>query len=119
LPRNPSWERTRGVAIVLGLAMSFLAVPSSQAQSQAALSSQFSVDVELVVLPVTVREQSGFKIYEDRVLQSIRLFRHEDIPVIAGLLVNLSGSMHPKIAEAITASRASVWSSNPNEEDEK
>src|SRR5579863_58749 len=116
---------------MLALAMSFLVVSSAQAQSQAAASPngqapasfQFSVDVSLVVLPVTVRDRQGqhvsdlhendFKIYEDRVPQSIRLFRHEDIPVVAGLLVDHSGSMRPKIAEVIAGARAFVRSSNP------
>ena len=44
-----------------------------------------------------------------------RLFQHEDIPVIAGLLVDHSGSMRPKIAEVIAGARAFVRSSNPED----
>ena len=83
------------------------------------------MDVELVVLPITVRDRQGqhvsdlqegdFQVYEDRVLQRIRLFRHEDIPVVAGLLVDHSGSMAPKIAEVIAGARAFVRSSNPED----
>jgi Ca-activated chloride channel homolog len=122
LPRNLSRERTRGIAITLALAMSFLVVPGAPAQSQAAAAYQISVDVDLVVLPVAVRDRQGhlvsdldasdFKIYEDRVPQPIRLFRHEDVPVVAGLLVDHSGSMRPKIAEVIAGARAFVRSSN-------
>ena len=124
-PRNSRWERTRGVATMLALAMFAAIVPGSHAQSQPAAAYQISVDVDLVVLPVTVRDRQGrnvsdldesaFKIYEDRVPQSIRLFRHEDVPVVAGLLVDHSGSMQPKIAEVIAGARAFVRSSNPED----
>jgi len=110
---------------MLALAMFAAIVPGSHAQSQPAAAYQISVDVDLVVLPVTVRDRQGrnvsdldesdFKIYEDRVPQSIRLFRHEDVPVVAGLLVDHSGSMRPKIAEVIAGARAFVRSSNPND----
>src|SRR5579872_5261341 len=124
-PRNSRWERTRGVATILALAMFAAIVPASHAQSQSAAAYQISVDVDWVVLPVTVRDRQGrnvsdlhesdFKVYEDRVSQSIRLFRHEDVPVVAGLLVDHSGSMRPKIAEVIAGARAFVRSSNPND----
>src|SRR5438876_4665320 len=61
-----------------------------------------SVNVDLVVLPATVRDGKGrpvsdlreqdFEVYEDGVRQSIRLFRHEDIPVAVGLVLDHSGS---------------------------
>ena len=122
---NSRPERARGVATVLAVVIFAAIVPSSHAQSQPPAMYQISVDVDLVVLPVTVRDRQGrnvsdlresdFKVYEDGVLQSIRLFRHEDIPVIAGLLVDHSGSMRPNIAEVITAARAFVRSSNPED----
>ncbi len=129
MSRISSWDRTR-VATMLAIAMTFL-IPRGYAQSQAEAASnrqdpyQISVDVDLVVLPVTVRDRHGqhisdlhaddFKIYENRVPQPIRLFQHEDIPVIAGLLVDHSGSMEPKIAEVIAGARAFVKSSNPKD----
>jgi len=123
--RNSRWIRARGVALVLVLVMFAAIVPNSHAQSPPAAAYQISVDVNLVVLPVTVRDRQGrnvpdmresdFKVYEDRVLQSLRLFRHEDIPVIAGLLVDHSGSMRPKIGEVIAGARAFVQFSNPQD----
>jgi Ca-activated chloride channel homolog len=102
--------------------MTSLAVALAQAPSGAAAADRFSVDVNLVLLPVTVRDREGkavsglhesdFKVYEAGVLQSIRLFRHEDIAVVAGLLVDHSGSMRPKIADVILGARAFVRSSN-------
>ena len=68
---------------------------------------QISVNVNLVVLNPVVRDRKGqfasdlhegdFKVYEDGVRQSIKLFRHEDIPVTVGLVVDHSGSMKPKL----------------------
>ena len=87
---------------------------------------RISVDVDLVVLPASVRDRQGrpvgdlrendFKVYEDGVAQRIKLFRHEDIPVIAGLLIDHSGSMRPKLAEVTAATRAFVHSSNPDDQ---
>ncbi len=111
--------------MTLALVMFAAIAPSSHAQSQPAAAYQISVDVDLVVLPVVVRDRQGhlvsdlqeneFKLYEDRVPQAITLFRHEDIPVVAGLLVDHSGSMGPKIAEVISGARAFVRSSNPED----
>ncbi len=123
--------RAGGAVVARALGIIFLVIPGGHAQSQAAGASkapdpasyQISVDVDLVVLPVTVRDRHGqhvsdlqktdFKVHEDGVPQPIRLFQHEDIPVIAGLLVDHSGSMDPKIAEVIAGARAFVRSSNP------
>jgi len=126
----PSWGR--GLGVTIALAIILLIVPRGDAQFQARPGSSqdpepylISVDVDLVVLPVTVRDRQGqrvsdlheadFRVYEDRVPQRIRLFRHEDIPVIAGLLVDHSGSMAPKIAEVVAGAGAFVRSSNPED----
>src|SRR5690242_18671629 len=78
---------------------------------QAAHPYRLSVNVDLVVLNATVRDRKGhvasdlgeqnFEIYEDGVRQSIRLFRHEDIPVTVGLVVDHSGSMQRKLPDVI------------------
>jgi VWFA-related protein len=85
-----------------------------------------SVNVDLVALPVTVRDAKGravsdlrredFEVYDAGARQSIRLFRHEDIPVTVGLVIDHSGSMRPKMAEAIAAARTFVHASNPEDE---
>ena len=124
----------RGLGVTIALAIILLIVPAGYAQVQVAAtrngpdtgSYRFSVDVDLVVLPITVRDRQGqhvsdlhevdFKVYEDRVPQRIRLFQHEDLPVIAGLLVDHSGSMRPKMAEVVAGARAFVRSSNPEDQ---
>jgi Ca-activated chloride channel homolog len=87
---------------------------------------QISVNVDLVVLQATVHDKKGgfapnlkepdFQIYEDGAKQSIRLFRHEDIPVTVGLVVDHSGSMHPKLAHVVQAARTFVRASNPRDQ---
>jgi Ca-activated chloride channel family protein len=87
---------------------------------------QISVNVNLVVLNPTVRDRSGgfvsdlheqnFEVYEDGVRQSIKLFRHEDIPVTVGLVVDHSGSMKPKLDDVVTAVRTFVRFSRPDDQ---
>src|SRR5580698_2606643 len=87
---------------------------------------QISVDVNLVVLNPVVRDRKGqfasdlregdFQVYEDGVRQTIQLFRHEDIPVTVGLVVDHSGSMRPKLTDVITAARTFVQSSRPDDQ---
>ena len=96
------------------------APPASQAQDSE--SYRISVDVDLVVLQATVSDRQGgfvsnlreqdFEVYEDGVPQHIRLFRHEDVPVTVGLVVDHSGSMRPKLAEVTAAARTFVRVSN-------
>jgi len=93
---------------------------------QDAGSYRISVDLDMVVLPATVRDRQGrlvsdlrkqdFEVYEDGVPQRLRLFRHEDVPVAVGLVVDHSGSMQPKLAEVTAAARAFVQSSNPEDQ---
>lgn len=84
------------------------------------------VDVNMVVLHATVQNRKGvlvsglgqndFQVYEDGVLQQIKFFSHEDIPVTVGLVVDNSGSMMPKVHEVITAALAFAHSSNPQDQ---
>lgn len=67
---------------------------ASDARTQPPPEFEVSVDVNLVVLHATVRNskgqfasalrEQGFVVYEDGVRQSIRWFRHEDIPTTVG-----------------------------------
>ena len=57
-----------------------------------------------------------FRFYENGVKQSIRLFRHEDIPVTVGLVIDHSGSMRPKLTDVVAAARTFVRSSNPEDQ---
>lgn len=107
-----------------------LAVPAglAAAQAKAAETSQYtiSMNVDLVVLDIAVFDGQGryvrdlnrenFVVLEDGRPQSIALFRNEDIPIAAGVIVDSSGSMGPKRAETIAAALAFVRASNPDDD---
>jgi len=85
-----------------------------------------SVNVDVVVLHATTQDRHGnlvsglgktnFRIYEDGVLQTIKYFSHEDIPVTVGLVIDNSGSMGSKRADVIAAALAFARSSNPQDQ---
>ncbi|QMV17558.1 VWA domain-containing protein [Granulicella sp. 5B5] len=60
--------------------------------------------------------QSSFHVYEDGVPQTIIGFRHEDVPVSMGILIDSSGSMYDKRAAVDAASLDLVRLSNPQDE---
>ncbi len=79
--------------------------------------------VDLVVLPVTVTDKDGkfvsglkeknFRVYEDKVEQTLSVFKREDIPVTIGLVIDNSGSMRDKRPQVNEAALTLVKSSNP------
>jgi Ca-activated chloride channel homolog len=83
-------------------------------------------NVDLVVLRASVRDHKGtpisgltkenFQVYEDKALQQIESFSHEDIPVTVGLVIDNSGSMRPKHSDVIRAALAFARSSNPEDQ---
>lgn len=87
---------------------------------------RIAVNVDLVVLHATVRNAKGqfvsdlsagdFEIFENGVRQPIRLFRHEDVPITVGLVIDHSGSMRSKLPDVIAAARVFVRASNPNDQ---
>jgi VWFA-related protein len=60
--------------------------------------------------------QTAFQVYEDGVPQTIRSFRHEDLPVSLGILIDSSGSMYDKRPAVDAASLDLVKLSNPEDE---
>ena len=60
--------------------------------------------------------ESAFHVYEDGVLQTIAGFRHEDLPVSLGILIDSSGSMYDKRQAVDAASIDLVKLSNPQDE---
>jgi Ca-activated chloride channel family protein len=60
--------------------------------------------------------QDAFRVYEDGVLQNIVGFKHEDIPVSIGILIDNSGSMYDKTAAVGAAALDLVKLSNPQDE---
>ncbi len=60
--------------------------------------------------------KDAFHIYEDGVAQTITSFRHEDLPVSLGILIDSSGSMYDKRQAVDQASLDLVKLSNPQDE---
>ena len=119
---------TRVSAGLLALALPaiFTGQQAADISAEAPTDFRISVDLNLVDLAVTVSDHKGgfisglnqpdFDVYEDGVKQSIRLFRHDDIPVTVGLVIDHSGSMHNKIGDVITAARTFARVSNPEDQ---
>ena len=65
---------------------------------------------------VQTLDRDAFRVYEDGVPQTIASFRHEDLPVSLGILIDSSGSMYDKRAAVEEASLDLVKLSNPQDE---
>ena len=65
---------------------------------------------------VQTLDKDAFTVYEDGVPQTISSFRHEDLPVSLGILIDSSGSMYDKRAAVDKASLDFVKLSNPEDE---
>ena len=86
----------------------------------------FRKQVEEVVLHATVvddkqrivtsLDKGDFNVYEDGRPQAITSFRHEDIPVAMGIIIDNSGSMREKRQKVNAAALNLVRSSNPSDE---
>jgi VWFA-related protein len=123
------WSKMRGgkrPGRLIAIALLLLTNTTADAQPLTPEPYHVSVNVNLVLLNASVRDRKGttvsglreqdFEVYEDGVRQNIRLFRHEDIPVTVGLVVDHSGSMRSKMTDVIAAARTFVLSSRPEDE---
>jgi VWFA-related protein len=87
---------------------------------------RLNVDVNLVELPVSVIDKEGnvvegltqknFQVFENNTPQDITLFKHEDIPISLGLVIDSSGSMRNKKERVHSAALSFVRASNPDDE---
>src|ERR1700691_3297213 len=102
--------------------------PPSGQQQESQDNGTFVIrkDVDEVLLHATVVDdkqrivtdlgRSAFSVYEDGKPQTIISFRHEDIPVAMGILIDNSGSMREKRTKVNQAALNLVRSSNPQDE---
>jgi VWFA-related protein len=89
-------------------------------------SGSIKASVDLVVLHVTVTDEAGqfigdlkkgdFRVYENKVEQSVSVFSREDVPVSMGLVIDNSGSMREKREQVNSAAMTFVKTSNPQDE---
>jgi Ca-activated chloride channel family protein len=86
----------------------------------------FTAETRWVILPVSVSDKNGklitdlqqkaFKVFENGIEQPIKFFRHEDVPISLGIIVDNSGSMKEKRQKVEIASVDLVKASNPHDE---
>lgn len=84
------------------------------------------VDTNLVLIPVTVTDplnrfvtgldRADFRLYEDKVEQSISQFASDDAPLSIGLVFDASGSMGAKLAKSRQAAAQFFKTANPEDE---
>jgi Ca-activated chloride channel family protein len=89
-------------------------------------TSVMRVRVELVMVPVTVRDgmnrpvmglaKDNFLVYEDNAPQSIRYFSSEDAPISIGILLDVSGTMRNKIDATREALAEFFKNSHPDDD---
>jgi VWFA-related protein len=107
-------------------ASGFLFLAATLAAQVPGESPVISMDVNRVVLYVTVREgkarfvgdlaRQNFSVKEDGTPQEIISFSRDDVPVAVGLLVDNSQSMMNKSAEVVAAAKAFVRASNAGDD---
>jgi VWFA-related protein len=87
---------------------------------------KLNVNVDLTVVHVNVTDEKdhpignlikeNFRIFEDRTEQKITVFKHEDIPVSLGLVIDNSRSIEPRKQRLDAAALSFVRKGNPDDE---
>jgi Ca-activated chloride channel family protein len=86
----------------------------------------FNSEARLVPLSVTVQDKSGhlvtnlpqsaFQVFENGILQPLKIFKREDVEISLGLIIDSSGSMRNKREQVAVAALDLVKDSNPRDE---
>jgi VWFA-related protein len=123
-------------AITIGLASAWLSRAQVKTEPRPKLGvatepkkqppANLRVDLNLVLVPVTVcdpnnrpvtgLEKEHFKVFDDKIEQTITHFAMDDEPVTVGLVFDISGSMGPKLQKARMAAAAFFKTANPDDE---
>src|SRR5262249_60000836 len=87
---------------------------------------KLNVDVDLTELHVTVTDdkdrtianfaRQDFHVFEDQIEQTISLFKHEDVPLSLGLVIDNSRSIEPSKKRLDAAALSFVQRGNPDDE---
>ena len=113
---------------LLALALAYAQQRAPQGAQQADTGTVFHTDTRLVVCHTTVVDHAGhlvdhlpkdaFTVFENNVRQEIKVFKHEDVPVSMGLVIDSSGSMRNsnKRAGVEAAAMELIKESNPDDE---
>jgi VWFA-related protein len=106
----------------------FLAASCPLAGQESGQESVFklNIDVDLVEVHVSVTDaqdrpignlmKENFRLFEDRSEQDIAVFKHEDLPVSLGLVIDNSRSIEPRKQRLDAAALSFVRKSNPQDE---
>ncbi|MEJ2078312.1 MAG: VWA domain-containing protein [Acidobacteriota bacterium] len=104
----------------------FLLSGISFAQDQPQLPPRFTVEVPTVLVRVTVTdplnryvvglEKQHFKLYEDKVEQTISHFSNDKAPISVGIILDTSGSMGDNILSARTSVARFLDQGDPSDE---
>ena len=66
--------------------------------------------------PIGNLKKDNFRVFEDRTEQKISVFKHEDLPISLGLVIDNSRSMEPRKQRMDQATLSFVRKSNPQDE---
>jgi VWFA-related protein len=66
--------------------------------------------------PIGNLKKDNFRLFEDRTEQKISVFKHEDLPISLGLVIDNSRSMEPRKERMDAAALSFVRKSNPEDE---
>lgn len=117
------------IALLLTAALSMTLLsqaPPAQGEARRDGGFKFEVNVNLVQVHVSVLDKNGnavedlkqenFQLLEDNKVQNISLFRHEDVPLSIGMVIDNSGSMRNKKDKVHSAALSFVKESNPDDQ---
>jgi len=100
--------------------------PKAAADSGARITANLRVDTNLVLVPVSVcdpmnrpvtgLEKDHFKVFDNKVEQTVTHFAMDDEPLAVGLVFDTSGSMGPKLRRSRMAATAFFRTANPEDE---
>jgi len=124
--RRPTNRIFLGVTLAVAAAGALVFAQQKPKSGEQGDLAKLTADTRLVVCNTTVVDKSGhlvtdlsksnFTVLENGQQQQIRDFRHEDVPVSLGLVIDNSGSMRDKRAKVAAASLALVKDSNKDDE---
>src|SRR3989475_3902154 len=119
----------KSIFVLVVILFSFVLFAQERPQPQKKQNDKgytLSVETLEVQLPISVLDREGrpvngltkdnFLIFEDKVPQTIKTFKHEDIPLSLGLIIDNSGSMRNKRERVNSSALAFVRESNPEDE---
>ena len=100
--------------------------PPQQDQKAPPGVPRIKVEVNMVLVDVSVTDEKDeivndlsrddFHVYENRIEQPITVFKHEDVPITVGLLLDASGSMYKKREKVDAAALDFMKISNPDDQ---